>query len=153
MPFDIGKRFRELRLSKGYPTVDSFAAAVGLSRSRISNLENNIGGKPHRTSLAFLLSKLGVSEEEFFHGRPAKNTVRDSEEQPAYGNERKRERRKAYGRREYDLVWQGTTPTQRERLKRALAVLKSEDKVTRVALEQNIEAFHRTVLLLGEMKK
>lgn len=147
---DIGKRLRELRESRGFTSQESFAALLGVSRQRIQQIEK--ATKLRRSTLMFFLSKLGVTEHEFYGPLARKARVGGGDE-PAYGIQRKQEKRKTFGRRDYDLVWQGTTPTQRERVKRALDVLMSNDKVTRTALEKNIEAFHRAVTLLGGLKE
>lgn len=62
---DIGKRLRDLREARGFTSQDSFAEALGISKQRVSDVENN-RHKLRRSSLMFFLSGLGVTEQEFF---------------------------------------------------------------------------------------
>jgi transcriptional regulator with XRE-family HTH domain len=65
---NIGKRFRELRIKKGFPDVDSFAAHVKMSRSAVSDFENN-RSSPTIKTLERFLTFLNCSFAEFFESR------------------------------------------------------------------------------------
>lgn len=65
---NIGKRFRELRIKKGFPDVDSFAAHAKMSRSAVSDLENN-RSSPTIKTLEKFLTFLNCSLAEFFESR------------------------------------------------------------------------------------
>jgi transcriptional regulator with XRE-family HTH domain len=62
---NIGRRFRELRLKKGYPDVESFAVYAKTARSSVSDLENN-RSNPTIKTLEKYLSYLDCSLAEFF---------------------------------------------------------------------------------------
>lgn len=62
---NIGRRFRELRLKKGFPDVESFATHAKTSRSTVSDLENN-RSNPTIKTLEKYLSYLDCNLAEFF---------------------------------------------------------------------------------------
>jgi len=65
---DIGNRFREIRVSRGFATQQGFADHGGISRTQLVNIENN-RYEPNIRTLKKLLNILGVTLEEFFTGQ------------------------------------------------------------------------------------
>ena len=60
----LGKRFKELRIEKGYPNYEQFAFQNNISRSQYGRYEN--GQDIRFSSLCKVLKALDVTFEEFF---------------------------------------------------------------------------------------
>jgi len=62
----LGKRFKELRIAKGYPNYEQFAFEHSISRSQYGRYEK--GQDIRFSSLSKVLKALDVTFEEFFKG-------------------------------------------------------------------------------------
>ena len=62
----IGKKLKELRISKGYTNYEHFAYEIGISRSQYGSYEN--GANMKLTTLFKILTFLEMPIEEFFRG-------------------------------------------------------------------------------------
>lgn len=60
----LGKRFKELRIAKGYPNYEQFAYEHNISRSQYGRYEK--GQDIRFSSLSKVLKALDVTFEEFF---------------------------------------------------------------------------------------
>ena len=62
----LGKRLKEIRISKGYKSAEEFALTNGIGRSQYIRYEK--GYNMNYTTLCRIVRKLGVTLEEVFCG-------------------------------------------------------------------------------------